>query len=351
MADSPSELKQNMKQIRAKAPLRVGFSGGGTDVSPYSDQHGGAVLNATINMYAYCFLSETEDGQISLRSRDYGNDISYPVGYQLPIDGNLDLFKHIYNRLAVEFSPAIKPFRLVTHSDAPYGSGLGGSSTLVVAVIHALAEWWRLPFGEYDVARLAYRIEREDAQLKGGKQDQYSAAFGGFNYMEFYGDRVIVNPLRIKEKTLHELQGSLLLCFTGRSRESASIIESQIHNVSTGVTQAVEAMHEVKRDAFEMKEAILTNRLDRFSEILDRAWQNKKRIAGSISNPEIDALYNYAKAHGAKAGKLSGAGGGGFIMFAVDPVDKYDLRNALSANGHRTLDINFTREGALAWSA
>jgi D-glycero-alpha-D-manno-heptose-7-phosphate kinase len=340
-----------MIHIRAKAPLRIGFSGGGTDVSPYSDQHGGAVLNATINMYAYCFLSESDDGQISLKSRDYGHDVNYPVAPILPIDGNLDLFKHIYNRLVLEYSPPIKPFRLVTHSDAPYGSGLGGSSTLVVAVLHAMAEWWRLPLGEYDIARLAYRIEREDAQLKGGKQDQYSAAFGGFNYMEFYGDRVIVNPLRIKEKTLNELQGSLLLCFTGRSRESAHIIESQIHNVSTGSSQAIEAMHQVKRDAFEMKEAVLTNRLDRFSEILDRAWKNKKRMSGSISNPEIDALYDYAKAHGATAGKISGAGGGGFIMFSVDPVNKYDLKNALSAIGHQTLDISFTHQGSMAWTA
>lgn len=339
-----------MKQIRSKAPLRIGFSGGGTDVSPYSDQFGGAVLNATINMYAYCFLSETDDGCIKLKSRDYGHDVSYPVTSQMPIDGKLDLFKHIYNRLMQTFSPPIKSLSLVTHSDAPYGSGLGGSSTLVVAILQAFVELWSLPLGEYDVARLAYQIEREDAQLKGGKQDQYSAAFGGFNYMEFYGDRVIVNPLRIKQETLNELQGSLLLCFTGRSRESAQIIESQISNVATGATMAVEAMHQVKRDALDMKEAILTHRLDRFSEILDRAWQNKKRMSGSISNPEIDALYDYAKANGATAGKISGAGGGGFIMFAADPLDKYDLKNALTQKGHLTLDISFTQQGSQAWT-
>lgn len=339
-----------MKLIRAKAPLRIGFSGGGTDVSPYCDKFGGAVFNATINMYAYCFLRESDDGQIILKSRDYGHDVSYPVASQLPIDGNLDLFKHIYNRLVTEFSPPIKPFHLVTHSDAPYGSGLGGSSTLVVAVLHAMAKWWRLPLGEYDIARLAFQIEREDAQLKGGKQDQYSAAFGGFNYMEFYGDRIIVNSLRIKEEIINELEASLLLCFTGRSRESAHIIESQINNVNRGATSALEAMHQVKRDAFEMKEAVLTNRLDRFSEILDRAWQNKKCMAATISNPEIDALYHFAKIHGATAGKISGAGGGGFIMFAVDPVDKYDLKNALCEKGHPTLDINFTRQGGQAWS-
>lgn len=340
-----------MKSIRSKAPLRIGFSGGGTDVSPYSDQHGGAVLNATINMYAYCFLTETEDGKISFKSRDYGHDVRYPLADQLPIDGNLDLFKHIYNRVVREFSPLIKPFSLVTYSDAPYGSGLGGSSTLVVAVLKAMTEWWRLPLGEYEIAKIAYQIEREDAQLKGGKQDQYTATFGGFNFMEFYGDRVIVNPLRIKEDTLNELQGSLLLCYTGRSRESANIIQSQISDVSNGQLQAIEAMHQVKLDAFDMKEAILTNRLDRFSEILDRAWQNKKRMAGAISNPDIDLLYEFAKTNGATAGKISGAGGGGFLLFAVDPVNKYDLKNALSSKGYQPLDINFTNLGSQAWTA
>lgn len=339
-----------MKSIRSKAPLRIGFSGGGTDVSPYSDQHGGAVLNATINMYAYCFLNETDDCRISLKSRDYGHDVSYPLADQLPIDGNLDLFKHTYNRLVREFAPLIKPFSLVTYSDAPYGSGLGGSSTLVVAVLKAMAKWWRLPLDEYEIAQLAYKIEREDAKLKGGKQDQYSATFGGFNYMEFYGDRVIVNPLRIKEDTINELQGSLLLCYTGRSRESSHIIQSQINNVSNGKLEAIEAMHQVKLDAFDMKEAILTNRLDRFSEILDRAWHNKKRMAGAITNPDIDALYEYAKTNGAIAGKISGAGGGGFFLFAIDPMNKFELKTLLCKRGYQAMDVIFTQDGAKAWA-
>jgi D-glycero-alpha-D-manno-heptose-7-phosphate kinase len=338
-------------QVRSKAPLRIGFGGGGTDVSPYSDQYGGAVLNATLDMYAYCFLTETAEGGISIRSRDYGHNVSYPLAAQLPIDGKLDLFKYIYNRLVKEYDPPLKNFDLVTHSDAPYGSGLGGSSTLVVAVIQCFAEWWHLPLGEYDIAQLAYQIERIDAQLKGGKQDQYAASFGGFNYMEFLADRVIVNPLRIKQNILNELEGSLLLCFTGRSRESANIIEQQISNVGSGQNVAIEAMHQAKQDAFEMKETILTGRLGRFAEILDRAWVNKKRMAGAITNPEIEALYESAKANGATAGKISGAGGGGFIMLAVDPVHKYDLKMALTERGHQINEVNFTQKGAQSWTA
>lgn len=340
-----------MTHIRAKAPLRLGFAGGGTDVAPYSDEFGGAVLNATLDMFAYCFITETADGRISMQSRDYGHSVEYSVAAHLPIDGKLDLFKFIYNRLVAEFKPRLTGFCMVTHSDAPYGSGLGGSSTLVVAIIRCFAEWWRLPLGEYDIAQLAYRIERIDAQLKGGKQDQYAATFGGINYMEFLGERVIVNPLRIKDEILNELQATLLLCFSGRSRESANIIEAQISNVDKRDADAIEAMHSVKQDAFDMKEAILTGRLKRFSEILDRAWNNKKRMAGSISNPEIEELYDFARANGATAGKVSGAGGGGFMMFCVDPTRKYDLKLALADRGHRVADVVFTHSGAQAWKA
>lgn len=339
-----------MVRIRAKAPLRLGFAGGGTDVSPYADTYGGAVLNATLNMYAYCFITE-QDGKIVLESRDYGSSQSYDVAEYLPMDNSLDLFKAVYNRLVAEFHPPLKGFRLVTHSDAPYGSGLGGSSTLVVAIINCFAEWWRLPLGEYDVARLAYEIERIDARLKGGKQDQYAATFGGINFMEFYGDRVIVNPLRIKETVLNELESSLLLCFTGRSRESGYIIESQINNAQKGHGRSLDAMHSVKEDARDMKEAVLTGNLSRFADILDQAWQNKKKMSDVITNSAIEELYGFAKDNGALAGKVSGAGGGGFMMFFVDPDRKYDLKAALEKRGHPAVSVAFTKRGALAWKA
>lgn len=335
--------------IRARAPLRLGLAGGGTDVSPYSDLYGGAVLNATLDMYAYCFITKTNDNQIVMKSRDYDESTSHPVVGELPIDGKLDLFKYIYNRLVKEFSPKLTGFELITHSDAPYGSGLGGSSTLVVAIIQCFAELWRLPLGEYDIAQLAYSIERKDAQLKGGKQDQYAATFGGVNYMEFLGDRVIVNPLRVKDNTLRELQASLLLCYTGRSRESAKIIETQISNVDSQKEQAISAMHQIKSDAFDMKEAILTGRLENMTKILNSAWDNKKKMSNSISNPEIDGLYNLALQNGALAGKVSGAGGGGFMMFWVDPVDKYDLKHLFSSKGNRVVDVNFTQYGSQSW--
>jgi D-glycero-alpha-D-manno-heptose-7-phosphate kinase len=336
---------------RSKAPLRLGLAGGGTDVSPYSDMYGGAVLNATLTMYAYCFLEENDSKKIVFASKDYANTVEFDLAPELKPTGQLDLFVHIYNSLMRRFDRKPHGFRLMTYTDAPYGSGLGGSSTLVVAVIKCFAEWWRLPLSDYEIARMAYDIERIDAGLQGGHQDQYAAAFGGLNFMEFFPDRVIVNPLRIKTESRNELEASLLLCFTGRSRASADIISSQADNARAGDNRSVDAMHQVKKDAIEMKEAVLTNDMNRFAAVLDRSWQNKKKMASQISNTEIDDLYDYARANGAKAGKISGAGGGGFFMLCVDPFDKYDLKKALDQRGHRVYDVSFSEHGAQAWRA
>lgn len=336
---------------RAKAPLRLGLAGGGTDVSPYCDQYGGAVLNVTLKMYAYCFLQEENTGKIIFHSKDYNIITEHSAGSPVPLTGQLDLFAHIYNSLQNRFPHRVSGFRLTTYTEAPYGSGLGGSSTLVVAIIKCFTEWWRLPLSDYEIAQLAYTLEREEAGLQGGRQDQYAASFGGLNFMEFYADRVIVNPLRLKVDILNELEASLLLCFTGRSRASADIIKSQAANAQAGEKKSIEAMHQVKRDAIEMKEAVLTKNLRQFSRILDRSWQNKKKMSDLISNVEIDHLYDFSQQHGAKAGKISGAGGGGFMMLYVDPPQKFDLVKALEQRGHRTYDVSFSEHGAQAWKA
>ncbi|MFZ6864748.1 dehydrogenase [Undibacterium sp. Ji67W] len=337
--------------IRSKAPLRLGLAGGGTDVSPYCDVYGGAVLNASIGMYAYAHLEELQVGQITFTSLDLVQTEVCELSKSIPCNGRMDLYKHIFNRLTREFDFQLRPFKLITHSDAPYGSGLGGSSTMVVAILQCFVEWLNLPLGEYDIAQLAYSIEREDAGLKGGKQDQYAATFGGVNYMEFYADRVIVNPLRIKREVINELEASLVLCFSGKSRESANIIEAQINNAKRNDQNAVEAMHKVKADSVAMKEALLTKRLGLFAEILDSSWSNKKKMAESITNSQIDSIYDLAKMSGAIAGKVSGAGGGGFMVFMAKPEDKVVLKNALRTNGYRAEDVNFTEFGVQSWIA
>ena len=196
---------------RSKAPLRIGLAGGGTDVSPYSDQFGGAILNATVSLFAYANIEPIAENKIIVEALDRKEKQVFGYSSTLPIDGTLDLLKGVYNRIYKDYELPKKSFRLSTFVDAPAGSGLGTSSTLVVAIIGAFAEMLKLPLGDYDIAHYAYQIEREDLQLSGGKQDQYAAMFGGVNFMEFYeGDKVIVNPLRIKSEYLHELENNLV---------------------------------------------------------------------------------------------------------------------------------------------
>ncbi len=336
--------------IRSKAPLRLGLAGGGTDVSPYSELYGGNILNATINMYAYTTIEVNDSGKIVFEAKDIGEKAEYASSEQLAFDGKLDLFKGIYNRIVRDFAHAPLSFTMTTYSDAASGSGLGGSSTLVVSILKAFVEWLGLPLGEYDIAHLAYEIERIDVGLSGGKQDQYAATFGGFNFMEFYkDDKVIVNPLRVKNWIINELESSMLLYFTGTSRESAKIIDEQVNNAKKEKSTSLDAMHQLKKDAIAMKEALLLGDVVRFADILDTSWQTKKRMAQGITNPAIDEVYDAAKASGAYAGKVSGAGGGGFMMFVVDPVRKLDVIRTLQSFGGTVHDISFTKNGTQAW--
>ncbi|WP_345969901.1 dehydrogenase [Sulfurimonas sp. HSL1-6] len=338
--------------IRSKAPLRLGLAGGGTDVSPYCDEFGGVVLNATIDMYAYCTIEVCDEEKIVFEAADRNEKVEYKATSSLPIDGMLDLHKGVYNRVIRDFNDN-KPlsFNMTTYSDAPAGSGLGSSSTMVVVILKAFVEWLNLPLGEYDIAQLAYDIERKDIGLSGGKQDQYAATFGGFNFMEFYEkDRVIVNPLRVKNWIIDELESSMVLFFTGASRESAKIIDEQKKNAETKQEKSIQAMHELKADAYIMKEAILKGDISKFAETLGKSWEAKKRTAVSISNSHIDQIYSAALEAGAYAGKVSGAGGGGFMMFVVNPVKRLQVIEKLNAyDGGRVMNFHFVTEGTKGW--
>ena len=336
--------------IRSKAPLRIGLAGGGTDVSPYSDIYGGNILNTTISMYAYATIIPRNDGKIILRSIDkeemYELD-SVPI---LPINGDLDLHRGIYNRVVRDYTKEPLSFELITWVDAPPGSGLGTSSTLVVAILGAFAEWLKLPFGEYDLAKLAYDIERVDLAMAGGKQDQYAATFGGVNFMEFYADdKVIVNPLRIKEYYLMELAHNLVLYYTETSRLSSRIIAAQSKNVIDKNYTTIEAMHKLKQQAVMMKEALLRGKVDSIGQILDMGWQNKKKMAEGITNSFFDDIYQTAMDAGATGGKISGAGGGGFMVFYCPGNTRNQVINALARFGGQAKRYNFTSQGVQTW--
>ena len=338
--------------IRSKAPLRLGLAGGGTDVSPYSDLYGGAILNATISLYAYTTIEPLDNGQIIFSSPDAGLEEKYDATEVLDTNGYFVLAKGVYNRVVRDFTHRPLSFRITSHVDSPAGSGLGTSSTLVVSILGAFAEWLKLPLGEYDLARLAYEIERIDLGMAGGKQDQYAATFGGFNYIQFLqDDKVIVNPLRIRQHYQDELAHNLLLYYTETSRVSAKIIQGQIDNVKAKNDKSIEAMHQLKQQAVWMKESLLRGDIDAIGELLNKGWEDKKKTASGITNPLLDDIYRTALEAGAIGGKVSGAGGGGFMFFYCPGTSRYAVEKALTSQfSGQVKRYEFTTEGLKTWT-
>ena len=250
---------------RAKAPLRVGLVGGGTDVNPYAAQKGGLVFNTTINKYAYCTITPTGDSSMSIHSTDYGKYEAPLDGGPLPLDGNMDLIKAVTNHFNITDG-----FKMFLQSEAPPGSGLGGSSAVIVSIIAAICEWKGIRMTGYEMAQLAIKLEREDIGLKGGKQDQYTAVFGGFNVMRFSGDWVDVNRVRVDQDTIDELEYRSILCYTGTSRESANVIESQVEKFQKG--QNEDALDAAKSLVWPMSNALSKGQIDLAGEILDQSW-------------------------------------------------------------------------------
>ena len=338
-------------RVRSRAPLRLGLAGGGTDVSPFCDEHGGYVLNATIDMYAFASLERLDEPRIEFEAVDFGKTFSAEATANLETSGPLALHCGVYNRIVREFCGG-RSFgvKLKTHSDAPPGSGLGSSSTMVVTIVQAYVEALNLPLGEYEVARLAYDIERVDLALSGGRQDQYAATFGGFNFMEFNAsERVLVNPLRVKPWIINELESSLVLYYTGRSRSSAEIIDQQIQNMNVPTKTSNDAFFALKTEALEMKASLLKGDFRIFVDSMRRGWESKKMTATSVSNSMIDQVYGTAMSAGAQAGKVSGAGGGGFMMFFVEPTMRPCVTRALKELDGQVFGFHFTDHGSQAW--
>lgn len=338
--------------FRSRAPLRIGLAGGGTDVSPYSDIYGGAILNATISLYAHANIELSDDNKITLRAFDRGEEEVFDWNTALPVNGKLDLLKGVYNRIQKDYGISnCKGLKLSTFVDAPAGSGLGTSSTLVVAILGAFVEMLKLPLGDYDIAHYAYEIERNDLKLAGGKQDQYAATFGGVNFMEFSkDDKVIVNPLRIRQEYLTELENNLVLYFTATSRESAAIIKEQQKNVTQQNEKSIEAMHQLKEQAWQMKEALLKGKLHEIGNILDYGFQQKRNMAHNISNDMIEKIYSETKKAGATGGKISGAGGGGFMTFYCPGNSRYRVIEALQSLGGVVKPYQITSHGLTTWT-
>ncbi len=338
--------------IRSRAPLRIGLAGGGTDLVSYSSAYGGAVFNATIKMYAYCTIEPTDTGRICITAFDNNNSLDTESVPHLDIVGEeLILHKGVYNRIVKDFNGG-KPlsFNMSTSNDAPVGSGLGTSSTMVVAILEAFNKWLNLGLTDHQKAQLAYSIEREDLNLDGGKQDQYSAVFGGFNLMEFNKDgSTTVLPLNLKEEIVNELECSLLLFYNGRSRSSAKIINEQIKNTKKKNLKTLSAMHKLKRCAYKMSACVGKGDLDGFAKILKQTWEEKKKTSSIISNKELEIIISFAMLNGTKAIKISGAGGGGFLLLYCKPMDRQRLTDAMKTLRGNVYPVNFSPKGAESW--
>jgi D-glycero-alpha-D-manno-heptose-7-phosphate kinase len=334
-------------RIRARAPLRISFAGGGTDVPPFPATEGGCVLSATIDRYAYGSLAPRTDRTVTVESVDFKTTAVMTLGQEIPCDGSLDLIKAAVRRFG---SDSTDGYDLVLRSSAPPGSGLGSSSTMMVALTGLLARHYGRTLSEYETAHLAHAIEREELGITGGMQDQYAAVFGGFNFIEFT-DRVIVNPLRVRDDIMHELELSLLLCFTGITRDSARVIEDQTRRALAAAVGTMQGLRAQKELAVAMKAALLTGALGEFGVLLGEAWEQKKRMSPLISNPRIDELYNLALSKGALGGKITGAGGGGYILLFCDFAKKHRVIEALEYAGAHVTEFAFDVKGLTTWAA
>ena len=346
-------MRESTPTVRARVPLRLGLAGGGTDLSPYCDEFGGAVLNMTIDRYAYATIEPSEDGLVHFIAPDMRIEECFPPELDAIRSSKLPLHAGVTARMLTEFGGGVVPaMRVTSFVDAPPGSGLGSSSALVVALVEAFRALLAAPLGPYDVAHLAFEIERIDLGLAGGRQDQYAATFGGVNFIEFHAqDRVIVNPLRVPARVLNELEISLITCFSGVTRRSDEIIAEQQRRMTATADPAIESLHQLKQDAIEMKQALLRGEIPRMATLLNHSWEAKKRTAGGISTSTIENLYQRAFDEGAIGGKVSGAGGGGFMMFIVPPSRRIAVIRGLNDLGGTAGGVHLTQTGAESWQA
>jgi D-glycero-alpha-D-manno-heptose-7-phosphate kinase len=330
--------------VRATAPLRISFVGGGTDFPHYYERHGGAVVSATIDRCARADVTPRDDHRVVIRSLDLGRAIEYPLRARPVYDGFLDLPKAAIRRIGTRGG-----LDVVVASDAPPGSGLGGSSALVTACVGALAALEGRAMSRLDVASTAYAIERGDLGIAGGWQDQYAAAFGGFNLLEFSADGVVVTPLALDEPAIAELRSHLLLCYTGHVRTDLGLIDTQIRMYTEGREETIVGMKQLHEMAYELRDAIESVDVRALGGLLREAYESKKRMNPRIAEgTPIEALLEVARAAGATGGKICGAGGGGYVLVACDPSRRHDVGSALEAHGGRITDFEFRAHGVEA---
>lgn len=333
--------------VFAKAPLRLGLAGGGTDLSPYWNNHGGVVLSGTIDQYAYCKVEAWDDWCFKSVDLDMENTQKY-IDNQY-VNGPLKLLINSY-QYVTRSHPRKTPVKITTYVEAPPGSGLGSSSALVVALVTAISEYYGIPYDEYEIASAALEIEREICDLPGGKQDQYSAAFGGFNYIEFLQDgRTIVNPLRLNYKTQNMLEMNTVLYYVGSPRSDVRIIEGTTQNLEKD-TKTVEITHKIKEACIEFKRSLLVGDVKKLSDLMNDYWNLKLRTNSKVGSPALIDTYEYAMLNGATSAKISGAGGGGHMVLFTEFENRHKLITALKKRETgRIVPFKFVKHGVDVW--
>jgi D-glycero-alpha-D-manno-heptose-7-phosphate kinase len=327
-------------EVTARAPLRISFAGGGTDVPPYPATHGGAVLSATIARFARAEVHARSDRDYHVESLDLMARAAFARD-ELVFDGHLDLVKAVLRDLAPR-----RGLDLTLATDAPPGSGLGSSSALVVAMLAAVGVACGARFTPLELARRAYQVERVDLKIEGGMQDQYAAAQGGLNLMEFHGeDDVTISPLRVAPEVVEQLEHSLLLAWSGRSRTDDGILRRQVDGVLGGSATSLDSLAAMKALATGMRDALLRGDLAAFADGLHAGWELKRRLATGIATPRLDELYAVGRGAGASGGKVLGAGGGGYLLFSTPPERRARVADALEAAGAPCTLVEFDLRG------
>lgn len=338
------EVKPETFQIiRGRAPLRISFAGGGTDVPYFFEKYGGIVINSTIDKYCHGTLVRRADSKIVLNS-DLEREIILD-GSNLKYDGKLDIVKSVVKIMEPSFG-----FELYLHNDIPPGRGLGSSASVAVLTAKLLGQAQGIEHTNEEVAKIAHKAEREELGIGGGWQDQYATAIGGFNFIEFNKDKTIIYPLRLKDEIMDELNSRLLLCYVGGSHFSGSIHKRQEESFAGGEEDYVRKVGVNKRIATDFKDSLLTGKLTNLGPLLHESWQVKKEWIEDVSNPRIDTLYDAGLRNGANGGKLLGAGGAGYLLFSYSPTKRNALVRALESEGGEILDFNFEFKGAHTWT-
>lgn len=325
-----------------RSPVRISFAGGGTDLPGYYERFGGAVLSTAINKYFYTTLCKRQDGRIQVISSDLRVFETWRDIATMDIRGSgLEIPLAVLKDLSCDLS-----VDLFLSSEIPPGTGLGSSASVCVNILKTLTTYLGRPLSRYDLAERAFLVARNTLGRHVGRQDEFAAAFGGLNYITFAPDGLTeVRPVDIDPTLSRELQSKLMLFFTGSAHHSWTILQEQEKSTGTQTGPAVEALHDVRALADRMLAALRAGNLALFGALLDEGWRAKKRISGKISNPKIDHLYEVARGNGALGGKITGAGGGGFLLLYCEPELQEQVRSALQAEGIRDMAFAFDNNG------